>query len=89
MADKHTFEALDEIQGELKKKETLAKLGGKPKKDAKEPDEHTKIGLEMQALQQKGRELMKAGRQDSMEYGALIEKHRQLRGRQRFLEENK
>lgn len=45
-----------------------------------------KIEERKKDLQAKGRELLSEGKQDTPEYDALVEQHRFLRGKQRFLE---
>lgn len=47
-----------------------------------------KIEARKKELIKESRELLKAGKQDSPEYEALVEQHRFLRGKQRFFEDS-
>lgn len=46
-----------------------------------------KIEARKKALQLQGRELLARGKQDTAEYQTLVDKHRMLRGKQRFFED--
>jgi hypothetical protein len=74
---------------ELLEESTAAQEKGKAARKAQIQEHMDKIEARKASLIKAGHQLMSEGKQDTPEYDALIESHRFLRGKQRFLEDAK
>lgn len=72
--------------GSVDKNRELAKEG-KPLREEDLRRHITKVSEKMKSIKEEGKSLLSEGKAESPEYDALIEKHRMLRGKQRFFED--